>query len=114
MKENKTKGFTNYINQDFDIVKDYKNASKELTPLEAFKKITKFIPTDLSKMWENANGDIQTKEIVIVEQALTDYTKQTEMLVELVAKYRNSTGNYAKLWISDVIKDINTILEGGK
>jgi Lhr-like helicase len=30
MKENKTKEFTNFMKQDLDIVKDYKNASKEL------------------------------------------------------------------------------------
>jgi hypothetical protein len=77
MKDNKTKEFTNYIKQDFDIVKDYKNASKELTAKEALSKII-----NTKTYEEKDNGHYETigtdnpYETKIVFQALTELEKR--------------------------------------
>jgi hypothetical protein len=130
MKENKTKEFTNFMKQDFDIVKDYKNASKELTPKEAFEIIEEV-------MTANMPPNYLSDELHTISKALTDYTKQTESLEKLREKYEEvvktetefinsnivkteedlgekigSTINISKARV--FIKDINTILEGGK
>jgi peroxiredoxin len=83
----------------------------KIDTLSALNYIANIKVNDTFRVKDNMGAK---KMIPVIKQALTDYTKQTEMLVELREKYGNSTGNYAKLWISDVIKDINTILEGGK
>jgi hypothetical protein len=70
MKENKTKGFTNFIKQDFDIVKDYKNASKDLTAKEALDKLYKLELIDQEGNFYNVNEYHNSEEIVIISKAL--------------------------------------------
>jgi hypothetical protein len=76
------------------------------------------------------HNEITTEERDNIKQALTDYTKQTEMLVALREKCQMELnahiellGEYDKLnddqqsyrrFVEGRIKDITTILEGGK
>jgi hypothetical protein len=133
MSKDKTKEFTNFIKKDFDIVKDYKNASKELTPKEAFEIIEEV-------MTANMPPNYLSDELHTISKTLTDYTKQTEMLVELREKMAShvvvnlvtsydgkpdcklckslfelgETATYVPTFEDIILQDINTILEGGK
>jgi hypothetical protein len=135
MSKDKTKEFTNFIKQDFDIVKDYKDASKELRLNEYLGNLERRSNVYIRNLYKTHDECIDglkgiEKEVSTIKQALTDYTKQTEMLVELREKYKqyhiDRTKGVCKAFDmqpSDykleplnemILQDINTILEGGK
>jgi glutathione peroxidase-family protein len=100
--------------------------TKELTPLEEIKEYVNDTFRQMSYAFNMLDGrqnhliESRDKILSLVDKALTDYTKQTEMLVELREKYTKimyqiingvRSKNYG---LEKIMKDITTILEGGK
>jgi hypothetical protein len=65
MKENKTKDFQDFIKQDFDIVKDYKNASKEQTPKDNLDAMVDGLIEEWEQYIEQDNCGGTAKEALI-------------------------------------------------